>query len=217
MESRLRHGAAFCRRVALVTLLAGFAGSMAVAIIFERGGADGLSLPALLSLLLAGILGVLLFVSLFFMLARTMEGVAGVLAGPRPPGGEPVARGATPPARREPADPRGGAGTEEPGGAVGSAAPAPLPGREGGSPPGAGEPSGRRASLAGAVESIRLGQFVKVTTPDGWMGWVRDTDLPPADPARLPRTAAGVVYRPPGPSLSPGRVNGPGAEGEQAG
>jgi len=209
VESQLRHGAAFCRRVAVGTLLVGFAGSMAIGFAFERGSGDGLSPQALLALMLVSILVVLLFVCLFLMGARAMEGLAELVGRTEGLAGSVTALEAgqleAPLARAEVERREGPAGPGEQERRVSTGAPSATPG-----PAGEGESStkpapGRPASLAGAVESIRMGRFVKVSTPDGWMGWVPDTDLPPTDPARLPRTAAGVPYRPPMPSLSPGK------------
>jgi hypothetical protein len=173
--------------VAAIALVLGFAGSVAVGFAFERGSGDGLSPGALLALMLVSILSVLLFVCLFLMVARMMEGLAELVSRT---GRLAEAMATLEAAQWDGSLARAGAGLRE-------------------SLAGTGEPSlaaapGRAASLVGAVETIRMGRFVKVTTPDGWMGWVRDTDLPPAV-TPLPRTAAGVPYRPPLPSLSPGR------------
>jgi len=187
VESQLRHGAAFCRRVAAVALVLGFAGSVAVGFAFERGSGDGLSPGALLALMLVSILSVLLFVCLFLMVARMMEGLAELVTRT---GRLAEAMAALEAAQWEDFLGRAGAGQRE--GLAGTGEPSPV------------AAPGRAASLVGAVETIRMGRFVKVTTPDGWTGWVRDTDLPPAV-TPLPCTAAGVPYRPPLPSLSPGR------------
>lgn len=220
VESQLRHGAAFCRRLAVGTLLVGFASSIAIGFAFERGSGDGLSPQALLALMLVSIVMVLLFVCLFLMGARAMEGLAELLGRT---GGLADSIAALEAAQWEAALARaeverreGPAGTGEQERGVSTGAASTTPG-----PAGEGEPSpkpasGRPASLAGAVESIRMGRFVKVTTPGGWAGWVQESDLPPTL-SRLPVTAAGVPYRPPLPSLSPGRAARKATDGKQPG
>ena len=199
VESQLRRGAAFCRRVAAVALVVAFAGSMAAGFSIERDSAGGLSLGAVLAVMLLSILGVLLFACLLFMAARTMDALAGVWPDLARPLGDVATRAARADdrqSRAEAAELEQGVSPPSPVGDLGWERLSWLP----------VEPaSGRPVSLTGAVETIRLGGFVKVTTSAGWTGWVRDTDLPPIDPKALPRTPAGIPYRPPMPSLSPGR------------
>jgi hypothetical protein len=209
VESQLRRGAGFCRRVALITLVIGFVGSLGMAVAFGRGFADGLSPQALLAVMAGSILGLLLVVVLFFMVARTMEGLAALIAttarlgavGPAPvAGGERAAGSGTGEAEAEETTGAGDAQGTEPG-VLSPTGPEPATL----SRPPAEVPTGRPALVTQLVEHIRMGHLVKVTTSDGWSGWIRDSDLPPAAPA--PQRADGRPCRLPGPSLSPGRAS----------
>jgi hypothetical protein len=218
MESQLRRGAAFCRRVAVVALVVGFAGSMAVGVAFERYSAAELSPQAVLAIMSLSILAVLLFVCLLFMVARALEGLANLYTQTAQPTGMETAAGTggacAPRPGVEGEEEASGAGAAESESALSPASAAGAPDLAAPAPSSPEIGSGRPAGLAGVVETIRLGRFVKVRAPDGWTGWVEEVDLPRPAATSLPRTAAGAPYRPPGPSLTPGGSAGPHPEDE---
>ena len=195
MESRLRRGAAFCRRMAVGALGIGFVGSVLIGAAFGRGFfGEGLSIEAFLTVMFASILGLLLTLGLFLMIAQTMEGLADLIVG--------TARlsAATPaPATTRANDAKGNGWHSF---SLNGSGPATL------TKPMAEAVIGQLVCIKEVAEHIRIGHFVNVTTSDGVTGWIRDTDLPPPLPAPGPRQADGVPYRPLGPSLSPGNPTG---------
>lgn len=174
MEDQLRRGAAFCRRMAVGALVLGFIGSMVIAAAFGRGSyGDGLNLQAFLTVMLVSMLGLVLALVLFFMVAQTLEGLADLIVRTAR-----LSAAAPTPATTRANDPKnGGWHSRSPNG----------PGAAPLSQPVAEAVIGQLASITDVTEHIRLGHFVKVTTSDGVTGWVRDTDLPPTSPAHHPQ------------------------------
>lgn len=165
MESHLRRGASLCRRMAGGVLLLGGLGATAIAALFARDPDEGAFFAqTLLTIMFALLTSLALALLLFLAAARTMDGVADLLADrARPPVRDPAP--VAPVSARAPGT--GGEGRSFNGGG-----PATHPAAEGEAM------SDRFITSPGFTEHIRWGHFVKVTTADGVTGWVREADLP---------------------------------------
>jgi len=202
VESRLRRGAAFCRRMAVGALGVGFIGSVLIGAAFGRGFfGDGLSIEAFLTVMFVSILGLILTLGLFLMIAQTMEGLADLAMSTA----RPLAVTPAPATIRANVSKSNGWHSFS----LNGSRPATL------TQPMAEAVIGQLVSIREVAEHIRIGHFVNVTTSDGVTGWIRDTDLPPPPPTPGPRRVDGAPYRLPGRSVSPGNPAGqtPGSEG----
>jgi len=201
VEDRLRRGAALCRRTAIGALVVGFVGSIVIAAGFGAGAyGDGLHPQAFLSIMLASILGLALACCLFFMVARTMEGLADLIVCT-------AQISATTPIPTT-AQTNGQASNGWRSFSLSGHGQATL------TQPGVKTVIGQLTSIREVTEHIRMGHFVKVTTSDGVTGWIRDTDLPPVSPMPPGRAgpAPGGSPRPlPDPEVPAGQA--PGQEG----
>ena len=202
MEDQLRRGAALCRRMAIGALVVGFVGSIVIAAGFGAGAyGDGLHPQAFLSIMLASILGLALAFCLFFMVARTMEGLADLIVRTAQPSVT-TAIPATAQTNGQTSSGRLSFSLSGPGQATLSQ-------------PGGKTVIGQLTSIKEVTEHIRMGHFVKVTTSDGVTGWIRDTDLPPVPHTPGLGRAGPVPGRSPRPIPDPGVPAGraPGQEG----